>query len=159
MRDKLGSSAVLKVSSKARSGEEKKELEQMVSRGTLAAPAEGAATPGLPNPGHALAAALTLQAAEEHRVRVPHVEVVQQHEGSGAAGTDAGERSQQQPTEGPGTSGEAGIHLHLPAGEASTWTPEVSFVAAQWPLEALEYHLEVVRVLCGPAAHSAAGTD
>lgn len=131
----------------------------MVSRGTLAAPAEGAATPGLPNPGHALAAALTLQAAEEHRVRVPHVEVVQQHEGSGTAGTDAGKRSQQQPTEGPGASGETGIHLHLLAGEASTWTPEVSFAAAQWPLEALEYHLEVVRVLCGPAAHAAAGTD
>lgn len=96
----------------------------MVGRGTLAEPSEGAATLGLPNPGRALVAELTLQAAEEHRVRVPHVEVVQQHEGAGAAGADAAERSQQQPTEGPGTGGEAGNHLHLLAGEAGTWTPE-----------------------------------
>jgi hypothetical protein len=92
-------------------------------------------------------------------VRVPHVQVVQQHEGAGAAGADAAEHGQQQPAEGPGADGEAGIHLHLPAAQASTWAPEASLAAAQWPLAAAEYHLEAVRVLRGPAAHAAAGTD
>lgn len=32
---------------------------------------------------------------------VPHIDVVQQHEGAGATGADAAERSQQQPTEVP----------------------------------------------------------
>lgn len=64
-----------------------------------------------------------LQAAEERRVCVLHIEAVQEHEAMGAAGPDTAERSQRQPTEGPGTSGEAGIHVHRPAEEASTWTP------------------------------------
>lgn len=92
-------------------------------------------------------------------MRVPHVQVVQQHEDAGTAGADTAERSQQQPAERPGTDSEAGNHLHLPAGEASTWAPEASLAAAQWPLAAMEYHLEVVRVLRGPVAHAAAETD
>lgn len=136
----------MKVSSKPRSGEENGKLGQRVRRGIPAAAVRRCLCPR-PNPRHALAGALTLQAAEKQRVRVSHIEIVQQHEGAGAAGADAAESSQQQPAEGPGTDGDAGIHLHLPVREPRTWTPEASLADAQWPLVEAEYHLEVVRVL------------
>lgn len=111
MRDRLGSSALLKVSSKPRSGREASGETE----------AERTRLPEWKDRARFLDPTLTLKAPEEKRVRLPQVEVVQQHQSTGTAGQGRAEQQQQQPGERPSPG-----HGHPPAKAPSARTPEVS---------------------------------